>query len=49
MNEWISLRDEALRVWEEAYKSSLIMIYAADSYINELSQRIDELLSSAWA
>jgi len=46
-HEWISLRDEALQVWEEAYKSSLMMVYAADSYINELSQGIDELLSGA--
>ncbi len=30
-DEWISLRDEALQVWEEAYKSSLMMCYAADS------------------
>lgn len=54
-HEWFSLRDEAMQVWEEAYKSSLMMGYAADSYINELSQEIDELISGdsagdfAWA
>lgn len=47
IDQWIKIRDEALDVWDKAFKNSRIMYYSADKYVNDMEEIINNTILGA--
>ena len=47
IEEWIKTRDEAIDVWNKAYKNSMVMYYSTDKYLSDMEEKMNNTIIGA--